>query len=77
MDKVDDEHADDGGGTEAEKRKRRQDRHRVLERKRREKTQGLLSEIHQVPRLRGTARPGGHPPAYVPVLHLLWSRLAS
>ena len=32
---------DAGGGTEAEKRKRRQERHRILERKRRDKTQGV------------------------------------
>ncbi len=33
------------GGDDAEKRKRRQERHRTLERKRREKTQGLLNAI--------------------------------
>ncbi len=33
------------GETEAEKRKRRQDRHRLLERHRRQKTQTLLNAI--------------------------------
>jgi hypothetical protein len=45
------------GDTESEKRKRRQDRHRLLERRRRERTQQLLLDI-QVPPSADAARRG-------------------
>lgn len=44
----DDELGDMHGCTDEDKRKRRQERHRILERQRRDKTQGLLNLIHLV-----------------------------